>query len=89
MQPSRIADRVTNGSDVRRGKCTIDAIRNVAAARFGALSVSRRIFQTYSLKQKGRHFCRPSLLETTQLDEVSISVRPERRNRRRNRRSGS
>ena len=90
MQPGRIADRVTNGSDVRRRKCTIDAIRNVAAAgSSGDLSVSRRIFQTYSLKQKGRHFCRPSLLETTQLDEVSISVRPERHNRRRNRRSGS
>jgi hypothetical protein len=35
MQPSRIADRATNGSDVRRGKCTIDVIRNVAAARLG------------------------------------------------------
>jgi len=35
MQPSCIADRVTNGSDVRRGKCTIDAIRNVAAALLG------------------------------------------------------
>jgi hypothetical protein len=39
MQPSRIADRVTNGSDVRRGKCTIDAIRNVAAARLGSIGV--------------------------------------------------
>jgi hypothetical protein len=37
VQPSRIADRVTNGSDVRRGKCTIDAIRNIAAARLGLL----------------------------------------------------
>jgi hypothetical protein len=35
MQPSRIADRVTNGSDVRRRKCTIDAIRHGAAARLG------------------------------------------------------
>jgi hypothetical protein len=27
-----------------------------------------------TLKQKGRHFCRPILLESTQLEKVSISA---------------
>ena len=35
VQPSRIANRVTNNSDVRRRKCIIDAIRNLAANRLG------------------------------------------------------
>jgi hypothetical protein len=52
---------------------------DVANARLMRSAISRRLdwgcsigvstnFSDYSLKQKGRHFCRPSLLETTQLD---------------------
>ena len=35
--------------------------RDCSRKKSGSVSVSRRIFQTYSPNKKGRHFCRPSI----------------------------
>lgn len=77
------ANGAANFGDVRRLKRLIDAVRSsLAAVRLRSDRPSDGFFRHIPSNRIGRHFCRPSLLEKLEWDEVSIALR-------RNRRSGS